>query len=357
MRYRIVIVAALTLILIGLFTVLALAQELSQNGDKVVWGNFALQTSEVNQGDLVVMGGDVTLPVSSEIKGDLVLLRGDAYIEGTVQGDIGMVGGNITLGDKAVVQGDIALAGGEASVAEGAAVIGRIQQLSQWDKPGHRDDGFGPGHHHSALPPLSNRAAGAGLVGPAELFALFEAVVWNGTVLLGMILISWLVAAFMPEQLKVVGDTLAGSTFLSFALGSLTGLVATAMTPIALVLLVTICLSLLPIVAYFLLTMAWLLGWIAVGQVVGERLLVAGGRAYPNFALSTITGVTVLTLLTLMPVLSWIPYLGFLFAVFGGLIGLLIGSAGLGAVLLTRFGTRPYTSSRSPFAPAGAYSV
>ncbi|MFQ5886112.1 MAG: hypothetical protein ACE5II_02635, partial [Anaerolineae bacterium] len=71
-------------------------------------------------------------------------------------------------------------------------------------------------------------------------------------------------------------------------------------------------------------------GWIVLGSVVGERLLQAVKVAEPEPLASVLLGVFLLTLISATPLC-----IGFLFT-------LVAGSWGLGAVILTRFGTTPY---------------
>jgi hypothetical protein len=83
---------------------------------------------------------------------------------------------------------------------------------------------------------------------------------------------------------------------------------------------------------------ALLLGWIAAGAWLGERL--AGWLKLQNRSLTVTTalGTAVLTLVAAL--LSSFPFLlgGWLWS----MLAFVIACAGLGAVALTRFGTRPY---------------
>ena len=120
-------------------------------------------------------------------------------------------------------------------------------------------------------------------------------------------------------------------------------------------LLITICLAFIPPLAFILLGIATLFGWIVAGQVIGERLLMTTGRPYPNFVGSTLLGVTALTLVATMPIIEMIPCLGFILGLLGGLLGIIVAMTGLGAVILTRFGTQPYQPSR-PYSFSGGAS-
>jgi hypothetical protein len=165
--------------------------------------------------------------------------------------------------------------------------------------------------------------------------------------LLGFALISWRVAAFLPEQMQTVGDTVAETPLLSFGMGALTALLgAILFIPLAL-LVVTICLAIVPFAVYTMLGVALLFGWIVMGQLIGERLLVTLERPLPSFAISTIVGVAILTIVSNMPIIGVIPFIGWFFGFIRGLLGLVVALTGLGAVMLTRYGLRPYA------APAG----
>ena len=362
----------LTLIL-GLFMATpAFAQE--PLGDQVVFGrNLVLESGDRIDGDVVVFGGNVEMAAHSQINGDLAVFGGQAEIDGTVNGDIGMVGGNIELGESAVVNGSIGLVGGDSDLDEGAVVNGQIQSLnrfglgsrgnfnldvptppiaptapSQPERPERPERPEMP--EIPAIPPSPRFHFESGPSWTGQAFNFVGHIVGNITFLLALVAVSWLVAAFMPEQMRLVGDTMTSSGPMSFVVGLLTTAVALVA---GILLVITVCLAFIPILGWLALGIALLFGWIAAGQIIGERLLVASGRPYPNFVGSTLLGVAVLTLVTKMPIVSLIPCLGFILGFVGGLIGLIVGLTGLGAVILTRFGTQPYIpgAGRSPRRP------
>ncbi|MBI1882313.1 MAG: polymer-forming cytoskeletal protein [Chloroflexi bacterium] len=353
---NVVIYLSLPLILAFAWPSSALAQ--GPGGDQVVLGdNLVLKPEEKINGDVVVFGGNVTMPSSSEIDGDLVVFGGNADIEGRVTGDIGMIGGNVNLGKTAVIKGDIGLLGGNADVAEGATVEGDVHRINRF---GFGDDGgfdIPPIPSVSPVPPIppvpSALPDDVGSTFPGwagRVFGFFKGVFEDVALLLSLAVISWLVAAFMPEQMKMVGDTLTHSAPFSFGIGLLTSLMAGVVGG---VLLITICLAFVPLLGFILLSIATLFGWIVAGQVIGERLLIAGGRPYPSLVSSTVLGVTVLTIMAAMPIIGQLPCIGFIFGLVGGLVGIVIALSGLGAVILTRFGTQPYPPSTYAFAGGG----
>jgi len=348
----------LSIIMLLVFTPPALAQGPLTGGRFVIGENFTLESGQKIENDLVVLGGNVSIKPESSIHGNLAVFGGNVTVDGTINGDVAAMGGNITVngstnGDivsfggnitvskTAVVKGDIVTLGGVSSVAEGATVTGRIKT---GDQPEEKSNEIVP--PVAPNPPASpsdnsiSFATDDGWDSPLTfLKELISEIVGTITLLLTMVLIAWLVAAFMPEQVLTIRATLSEAAAASFGVGLITMLVSVVA---GIVLLVTICLAFVPIIAWIFLAIAGLLGWLVVSQIFGERLLLATGRPDPGLIRSSVVGVLVLTLLTKMPVIGSIPCIGWAVGFVAAVIGLLLWVAGLGAVLLTRFGFRPY---------------
>lgn len=329
---------------------------------KVVFGeSFTLEAEKTLDGDLVVLGGSVTTKESSEIDGDMVVFGGNANIEGdvdgdmvvfggnvnvngTVDGDIGAIGGNVSLGESAVVKGDIGLVGGHVNRAEGAVVEGDVQGLNEFDYDfgGDSDDDKSGGVVPPVAPPPNFPGSSTRVPSFFSFIGrLVSDIVETIALLVILGLITWLVATFMPEQMIRVRDTLTSAPPLSFGVG----FVSSVVTGFSFLLILTICLAFVPLLAVLLIGIAALLGWIVIGQIIGERLLVSSGRPMPGLIVSAIVGVVVLTVVTNMPVIGEIPFLGVLFSLVGSVVGIVVAFTGIGAVLLTRFGTRPYAGA------------
>ncbi len=137
-----------------------------------------------------------------------------------------------------------------------------------------------------------------------------------------------LVVVLLPNQARQVSATAENSLLPSLGVGCLTVLVALPLFVLLVVLIVTIPAAVLLPLA---LGAAWLFGWIALGWLVGDRLLAAvqARETWRVPVITVIVGVLLLALVGAVPVIGW-------------LIGLGVGLVGLGAVVLTRFGTRDY---------------
>ena len=142
-----------------------------------------------------------------------------------------------------------------------------------------------------------------------------------------------LVVVFLPSQARRVSETAQKSALPSLGVGCLTVVVSLPLFVLLLVLVITIPAAiLLP----FAMTLAWLFGWIALGWLIGDKVLQAvqarESLRVPMVAVAL--GVLLLALLGAVPLIGW-------------LIGLGVGLIGLGAVILTRFGTHPYPTPLS----------
>ncbi len=348
------VTVALMIILTLAFASPVLAQ--GPDGAKVIFGeNFTLEEGKTLNDDLIVFGGNVTLKEGSEVGGDIVAFGGNITIDGAVKGDVGAIGGNVNVNETAEVNGDIGMLGGHANIAEGAVVKGDVEGVTELnyeydesrplngDNDDDDDDDDDGGFSHSGYNPSSDYDESFSI----NLFSIIGQVVsdifWAIALIIVLALISWLVAAFMPEQMMTVRQALSEATPMSFGFGLLSSIVTIAS-------ILLICL-LIPFLTFPLLGVAALFGWIVIGQIIGERLLTSSSRPIPNLAFSTIIGVSFLTFLTNLPVIGLIDCIGFI----GAFVGLLVAITGVGAVLLTRFGTRPYPAN-STYAYGGGPS-
>jgi hypothetical protein len=135
-----------------------------------------------------------------------------------------------------------------------------------------------------------------------------------------------LVVIFAPGPTRRVSDAVVARPWNAAGVGCLTLI----LVPILAILLV---ITLIGTPIAFLLgviaVIAWIFGWIAVGYLAGERILRAFRARDILPVLAVIVGIVVLMLVSQVPVIGW-------------LVTCLVGLFGIGAVVLTRFGTRVY---------------
>jgi hypothetical protein len=311
----------------------ALATEGPPGDDGVVIWNedYTLEEGELLDGDLVVFNGDVTLEPGSRVAGSVIIWKGSAQIDGIVEGDMVVSGGDIHLDDGAQVEGDVVCTWNcDLEQEEGARVDGGIIEglplgdlrFERWrDVP-------------MRIPSLpSFWASGAGQVLNWTLRAIRSVIA-----MLVVAAVAGLVALIWPHQTAQVGRTVVEAPWPSLGIGLLT---AAAGTALIIALALTICLSPVAALVALALGAAGLFGWIGVGAQVGERLLQALNvrEIAPLWAAGLGT-----LLITLIGVgLS----VAFCLAILGWMVVFVLGCLGLGAVVLTRFGTMAYTPSAS----------
>ena len=148
-----------------------------------------------------------------------------------------------------------------------------------------------------------------------------------------------LLTAFLHPQLDRVAQAVVAQPFM---VGSI-GLLVTFVAPIAIVVLaITLILIPVALAAVILLVLAWLFGVVALGMIVGDRLTLALHRSLEP-VLSAGLGALVLGIVVTS--VQQIPCVGWIAAVLVGLIG-------LGAAVITLFGTRAMSPKALPVPPS-----
>lgn len=298
--------------------------------------DYVLGEGEQLDGDLVVFNGDVTLAEDSSVTGDVVIWNGNAEANGAVEGDVVVSNGDIHLGDGAQVEGDVVCTWNcNLDQEDDARVDGSIVEGVPWGNPALWQWGrlqlSGP-----------SASTGGWLSWPRHVMNWIFGAIRGLVAILVVSAIGGLVALLWPQQTARIGKTVIQAPAPSFGIGLLTAVAGGALI---VALLITICFSPLALLAALALGVAGLFGWIGVGALVGERLMQAlnirGAAPLWSGGLGTL-------LITLVSGgLGLIPCLGIL----GLPLTVGLGCLGLGAVVLTRFGTTAYGAVR-PASPA-----
>lgn len=303
----------------------AFAGELEQ-GQVVMGGTYTLEAGETLDGDLLVFGGNIVLEAESIVEGNVLLMGGNADIDGEVTGELALLGGNADLGATAVIGGSVVSLGGNLSRAEGAVIGGDTVAADEFSVP-----------FQFRFPSPSR------VIGPFGGFNVGFSPIWSvlwfffRSLLLAALAI--LVVMFWPEPSARAAQAVVSQPLLSGGLGLLTFIVA----PILLVVLaITIILSPVSLLAGILLVVAGVFGWIAIGLEVGNRMSEAfGWEVHPAAS----AGIGTLAMSLVVGGVGLVPCIGWL-------AGVVVAAVGLGAVLLTRFGSREYVSATAEPAPA-----
>lgn len=248
-------------------------------------------------GNVFMRAGTAELAAGAQAAGTLYMLGGSLTVNGAVAGDLALLGGSLTLGPQAVVGGDLRLGGGEVTWAETAVIHGDI-------------------------------ISGSGVELPASMMASPQGWDdWLRGVSAALLLAGFgaLLRRSRPQPVQRVGMAIVDNVLVCGAMGLLILLVLPALL---VMMAFTIILIPLVIVLGALLLLLLGYGFIAVGYQAGAWLSRRFQWNTPPAA-ATFGGTLLLLLLFEIPVLG---------------DGLLAGTAVLvlGAVLLTRLGTRSY---------------
>jgi cytoskeletal protein CcmA (bactofilin family) len=356
-RVWISIVAAVVLLAVMSQAVVAapVNQPRAQGMEGIHLGSYELVSGARAVGDLVVFGGPVVLNEDSVFDGDLtvfgpVTLEQDALVDGqlVVMGTVDLAGrvlgnvfaaGEINLRSTAYIEGDLS-ATGAIRQSPGAVVVGEIQSVDQEEWQRFRD---------IPVPFIGRGEVRTPQINQTPRWVTFfwrvlQSVV--SVILLG--LLALVIASLWPMQTERVGRVIEEEPLTSYGTGLLTLILSGI---VALLLTITICLSPFAAVGLVIVALGLLVGWVGLGIVLGRRVLVGVfNTPSPTPVASAVLGTVLVTL-----ILALSRVLGPVHA----LLLFLLAPLGIGAVLLTRFGTRPYATrgiprpgeSRRPTAP------
>ena len=301
------------------------------DGPVIFGGSYTLESGETLDGDVVVFGGTVMIEDGAEVNGSLVVFGGTLTINGQVNGDVVLLGGAAMLGEASLINGDLSLVGATLNRADGAQINGDVI---------HSEPGTNVSGPHVVIPDVPGLPK-MPFVQTVPIFPRSNPL-WVGMGVFGrslaMALLALLVALFLEEPTRRVGEAAAAQPAIAGGLGFLT----VALAP-AVVIVLAITLILLPVafLAVLVLMVAFLYGWIALGLEVGQRFtkMVKQECAFP---LTAAFGTWLLTIISasigLIPCVGWLaPFI--------------LGVIALGGVAMSRFGSQvalPVMAAPSP---------
>lgn len=280
-----------------------------------------LEAGTQHNGDLTLFGDNITIEDGAVVTGDLTVFGGNATISGQVDGDLVLFGGHVDLMQTAVIDGNCVLLGGHVSNnADTACNVWTGNDEFDFDVTAFSGPEFGE-------PSRIGRFLGG--IGSAVFSALFMAV------------LAFIVASVAPTHLGRVEETAEGKPVVSGTVGLLTlfavpSLIA-ILAPLFGILILACGLGLLgfPLLIALALGLAgaMIIGWIAMGDMVGQR--VVHRMQWKGYSAPLIAALGTAVLTFAINLLGQITFLA-------GIASMLIAFVGIGAVALTKFGTQTY---------------
>ena len=250
-------------------------------------------------GDADAYGGSVT--VDGHVSGTVSAFGGSVVISGQVDGNVVAVGGDVVLEPGAHIGGDVQSWGGTVRRAAGALVSGTVERET-W---------------------VTNSLGGPwqGMTG-GWLFPWPWIVGWS--------LLAALIVTLVPERTARVGMVARRAAVRSVSVGLLTAVLGLVLAAVLFATCLGIPISLLVVMV---LVAGWVLGTVAVGMALGGWLFHAVAPRRRSLLLPTVVGVALLSGLESVPCV-------------GAVVAVVVSSLGLGATLLSRFGSARATPRR-----------
>jgi hypothetical protein len=307
------------LALLALASLACFAEASDVNGFKLR-KSYDLKSGEQRSGDQAIVAYSINLEAGSSVDGDVTLTGNRVTLDGQVTGDVVVVADRLSVGDGAHITGDLVACTKNVERGAGAQIDGEFKREC-------RDSGsvsFG-------------RLLNSGWASwqDSVFFRVGGSIV--GALLFGAL--AALITAIFPRHLVRMSESVYQSPVTAGGIGCLTMLVATGLTLVyGISLLLVLPLVLLPfvIVGWLVIGLFSLLGWVALAEPFGIYLLhrFRLGK-HPRMIAAATGGVVLFLLLRIWSVFWFTAWIGLL-------AWMVLGSVGLGAVILTRLGTRPY---------------
>lgn len=347
--------------LLILFSILIIpGAVLAQEGGSATSTISAYETAN----EITIIEGNLQVEEYATVTGDITIIRGNAFIAGQVDGDIVLLSGNLEIADTAVINGENCVVLDGVIIGSGAASLSCEQVSIGWDNLGTIGDSIRNVMGSPAAVNVTTQTSGDGFTYTydegewdqswydddgyyqyedhgrhhRQHYFLKTVGVFVRTFFAG--LVGFAVAVLFPNHLAQVKSTVQEKTVVSGVVGGLTGaaMAVVNMISIPILLLLTLLCGLGVILGLGLLVVQLAgiaLGWATMGALVGDKLVHWFKLNTRSLPLITAVGTAVLTFT--LGVLGLIP-----FVIGEGVLAIIIAWIGLGAVALTKLGTRPY---------------
>ncbi|MHB8909462.1 MAG: bactofilin family protein [Syntrophales bacterium] len=263
---------------------------------------------------IIKIGSDVTVEAGQKVR-TVVAIGGQITVSGTVEKNVVAVGGSVVLTKTAVVEGSVVALGGVIVIARDARVDGSLTEINS-----------------SNVYETLTAALSSEWEGWSWIFAIISL-----SIFLVILVLALLIVALLPKPVRVISEGIRENTF-KVVLCGLLGLVLIA--PLALLLTISVVgIALIPL-EVIIVACSIILGFISVGQLIGNWALRLLRRTNPGMLRETFWGLIILW------IIGWVPYIGWMVKALAIVVG-------LGATLITRFGTHQGWKCTPPTPAAG----
>ncbi len=274
-------------------------------------GTLNMEAGAIENAHIFMLDGSLRVPEGAVIRGDVYQLLGEFELDGRVEGSVVLLSGVLVFGEQAYISGDLRYGGGEMSGQSPQKIGGQLTR-SEIQVP------FSPAWFDETIQRRVN-------------YAVFE--------ILSLTVLAFLLGAVAPQGLERVQAAIRQYPHVSGAMGMLAGMVGLVLL---IQMLFTILLIPISLLGFGILFFAVGLGWTAFGLLLGTWL---SDRFTLRWSLFVRAGAGTFIFVLLLNLVRLLPLIGDVLAILSALVG-------FGAVFLTRFGFRRFTSaSQKPLFP------
>jgi hypothetical protein len=282
--------------------------------------------------DIVRFGEDIYVEYDDLVRGDIVVFGGDVSVKGKVIGNIVVMAGDAEIRSGAEVDGDVVVLGGMLIEEPGVIVHGERVEFN--------DISIGFPHLFAGRRPLVSF-----FCVPITFFIC--------------VILSFLVILFLRDRILRSQEHAAAGVLKCFGTGFLVLFVGSIVVPIVCcILIITIIGSPLAGMLIVSCVAVWIMSRTVAAYAVGVKVSQKINLQTQNPFAIVLVGTSILFIPALLGVgislwpLGSAP--GFLFIMAGLLIGLFADLVGLGAIFVSRFGSRGFATLPAPTASGTA---
>lgn len=274
----------------------------------IVGDTYILKSHEKIDGNIVGIGTTLILEKDALVMGNISLIGSNLEVSGRIAGDLNVLAGSAFIKDTAIITGNINQFFQTTKIMPKALVTGGINTYT--------------------FPSAAGGKAGTKIIGIMEWLRPGRVIALQGACVISLILFSLIGIYLFKTPTTRIASALSSNLPAAWGAGLLTIITVPV---IAIVLIITICLSPVGILLMIVYLVCTLWGWVALSLLFGTNLikwLKLDWAVEP----ATILGALILGIISAL--FSFIPCIGFL-------LNLMISATGIGGVLLSRFGVIP----------------
>ncbi|MFH1260069.1 MAG: hypothetical protein ABII74_09755 [Elusimicrobiota bacterium] len=245
--------------------------------------------------NIVKLGKDVLIEENMVVD-NAVVVGGNLTVNGKVNNDAVSVGGMVFLGPNALVGKNVVSVGGEIQKDETAEIVGNLVEVN--------------------IPGLARFR-------PSTGNCIWKKLFWGFRVLtfIGLLAMALLLVAILPKQIGLISTLIESSLGKSIFWG---GVGAISIIPVAVLLTASIVGILFLPIELVLVMLAFLVGYIAVAQLIGKKIFAALKKDGQPMVWEAFLGLVILFMIGFIPILGWF-------------VKLVVGLSGFGGIILTIF--------------------